>query len=102
MEAAGIGVLPSLGWRRLGGLRPSVNVIHLESGIKVDLFIRGDAPFDLEEFRRHRRELIRRDPERYVYVKTTGSIWRAGVASLRSTTCSTQFRLLDLLQIAAA
>jgi hypothetical protein len=35
---------------------------------------RGDAPFDLEEFRRHRRELIRRDPERYVYVKTAEDI----------------------------
>ena len=54
--------------------KTSVNVIHLESGIKVDLFIRGDAPFDLEEFRRHRRELIRRDPERYVYVKTAEDI----------------------------
>lgn len=54
--------------------KTSVNVIHLESGIKVDLFVRGDAPFDLEEFRRHRREMIRRDPERYVYVKTAEDI----------------------------
>lgn len=54
--------------------KTSVNVIHLQSGIKVDLFVRGDAPFDLEEFRRHRRELVRRDPERYVYVKTAEDI----------------------------
>jgi hypothetical protein len=56
--------------RRAARDRSSVNVIHLDSGIKVDLFVRGDSPFDLEEFRRHRRELIRREPERYVYVKT--------------------------------
>ena len=33
--------------------RSSFNVIHLDSGIKVDLFVKGDAPFDLEEFARH-------------------------------------------------
>ena len=54
--------------------KTSVNVIHLDSGIKVDLFVRGDSPFDLEEFRRHRRELVRREPERYVYVKTPEDI----------------------------
>jgi hypothetical protein len=56
--------------RRAARDRTSVSVIHLGSGIKVDLFVRGDSPFDLEEFRRHRRERIRREPERYVYVKT--------------------------------
>jgi hypothetical protein len=56
--------------RRAARDKTSANVIHLDSGIKIDLFVLGDSPFDLEEFRRHRREMIRREPERYVYVKT--------------------------------
>ena len=52
----------------------SFNLIHRDSGIKVDLFIRGDAPFDHEEFRRHRSELVQRDPERRVFVKTAEDI----------------------------
>lgn len=60
--------------RRAARDKTSVNVIHLDSGIKVDLFVRGDSAFDLEEFRRHRRELILAEPERYVYVKTAEDI----------------------------
>jgi hypothetical protein len=54
--------------------RSSFNVIHLDSGIKVDLFVRGDAPFDLEEFARHRAELVQTEPERRIYVKTAEDI----------------------------
>jgi hypothetical protein len=54
--------------------KSSFNIIHFESGIKVDLFVRGDAPFDLEEFRRHRPVLIQAEPERRVYVKTAEDI----------------------------
>lgn len=52
----------------------SFNVIHLDSGIKVDLFVRGDAPFDLEEFARHRAELVQVEPERRIYVKSAEDI----------------------------
>jgi hypothetical protein len=54
--------------------KSSFNVIHLDSGIKVDLFVRGDAPFDLEEFARHRAELVQTEPERHIYVKTAEDI----------------------------
>lgn len=54
--------------------RSSFNVIHFDSGIKVDLFVRGDAPFDLEEFARHRAELVQKEPERHIYVKTAEDI----------------------------
>jgi hypothetical protein len=54
--------------------KSSFNVIHLESGIKVDFFVRGDSPFDLEEFARHRPELVQTEPERRVYVKTAEDI----------------------------
>jgi len=50
--------------------RSSVNVIHLESGIKVDLFLQGTGPFDREEFGRARPELVQAEPERRVVVKT--------------------------------
>jgi len=36
--------------------RRSFNAIHLDSGLKVDFFIRGEGAFDLEEFGRHRAQ----------------------------------------------
>ena len=46
----------------------SFNIIHHDSGLKIDFFIRGDAPFDSEEFARHRPELIQAEPECRVLV----------------------------------
>lgn len=50
--------------------KTSFNLVHLGSGIKVDVFILGRTPFDLEEFRRPRPERIAIDPEAIVYVKS--------------------------------
>jgi len=52
----------------------SFNILHLESGIKVDFFVRGDDAFDRQEFERHRPELIQVEPERRVFVKTPEDI----------------------------
>ena len=57
-----------------GSYASSIDVIHLDSGIKVDLVVRGDAPFDLEEFARHRAELVQKESERRIYVKTVEDI----------------------------
>ena len=48
----------------------SFNLIHFESGLKVDLFPRGDDPFDHEEFSRGRPETVVADPERCAFVKS--------------------------------
>lgn len=56
--------------RRAVRERSSFNLVHLDSGIKVDLFIRGNEPFDREEFRRHRAEFVQMDPERRLWVKS--------------------------------
>jgi len=50
--------------------RDSFNLIHLESGIKIDLFVRGDGPFDREEFSRGRPEILVAEPERRIVVKS--------------------------------
>jgi hypothetical protein len=50
--------------------RTSFNLIHLDTGVKVDVFVRGDAPFDREEFARHRSEVVRADPECRAFVKS--------------------------------
>lgn len=50
--------------------RTSFNLIHRESGMKIDIFVRGDAPFDIEEFRRHRRERVRAQPPYDLFVKS--------------------------------
>jgi len=50
--------------------RGSFNAIHLESGFKVDFFVKGDSDFDEAELDRSERCQIVEDPPRSVYVKT--------------------------------
>ncbi len=50
--------------------RGSFNVIHLESGFKVDFFVKGDSGFDESELERSELQQITDDPPRAVYVKT--------------------------------
>jgi len=46
------------------------NLVHFNSGFKVDIFIRGEEPYDLEEFSRHRAEIIQVEPERRIMIKS--------------------------------
>ena len=50
--------------------RSSFNLIHLRSGVKLDLFVRGDAPFDREEFARSRLIVLPHLPDRPLRVKS--------------------------------
>lgn len=50
--------------------RKSFNLIHLESGVKIDLFIRGDDPFDREELARSRVVNLAYAPNRPLRVKS--------------------------------
>ncbi len=50
--------------------RRAANLVHLDSGVKVDLFVRGDAPFDRSEFERAAPVALIADPARSVRVKT--------------------------------
>ena len=50
--------------------RGSFNAIHLESGFKVDFFVKGDSDFDESEFERSELQQITDVPPRSVYVKT--------------------------------
>ena len=50
--------------------RGSFNAIHLESGFKVDFFVKGDSDFDESELERSELQQITNDPPRSVYVKT--------------------------------
>lgn len=52
--------------------RRSFNAIHLATGLKIDFFIRGDSPFDLEEFKRHRAQPLLE--ERPIIVKSLEDI----------------------------
>jgi len=56
--------------RRSLAARESFNLIHLASGVKVDLFPLGDTPFDREEFSRSRLEVLVPEPERWVRIKS--------------------------------
>jgi hypothetical protein len=50
--------------------RGSFNAIHLESGFKVDFFVKGETEFDLEEFERSVLRQVVDDPPRSAYVKS--------------------------------
>ncbi len=54
--------------------RISFNLVHLSSGIKIDIFICGDQEFDKEEFSRHQRQALDMMSEHFVYVKTAEDI----------------------------
>lgn len=48
----------------------SFNAIHLESGFKVDFFVKGPGEFDAVEFERSKLYEIVEDPPRSVFVKS--------------------------------
>lgn len=52
---------------RSGG---SFHLIHLASGVKIDLFIRGSSAFDREEFSRRESTRLGDSPDRKAFVKS--------------------------------
>lgn len=48
----------------------STNLLHLDTGFKIDLFIRQPGPFDRSEFRRHGPQRLSEDSPREVMVKS--------------------------------
>lgn len=52
----------------------SVNLIHLKSSIKVDLFIQGGTPLDAEQLSRRVRIKVRENPDRYLFSYTAEDI----------------------------
>ncbi len=56
--------------RRAVDERGSCNLIHLQSGVKVDLFVKGDSAFDLEEFERRVRVKLGEEAPRELFVKS--------------------------------
>ncbi len=55
-------------------LRSRFNLIHLASGVKLDVFVRGDEPFDREEFARSRDVILASAPESPLRVKSAEDI----------------------------
>ncbi len=54
--------------------RSSVNVFHVASAIKVDLFVLGESPLDEEQMDRRQRVRVTFDPDRHLYVYTPEDI----------------------------
>ena len=54
--------------------RSSVNVFHVASAIKVDLFVMGGSPFDDEQMNRRQRVQVATNPDRYLYAYTPEDI----------------------------
>ena len=48
--------------------RSSANLIHLESGMKIDLFVLRDHAVDQEQMRRRRKVRVAVDPDRFLFV----------------------------------
>lgn len=46
------------------------NIIHPATAFKVDVYLPGDRPFDRMQLQRRRRQVVRRNPERALYVAT--------------------------------
>ena len=52
----------------------SANLIHLETSIKVDLFMMGGSPIDGEQMDRRLRFKVAEDPDQYLFVYTPEDI----------------------------
>lgn len=48
--------------------RSTANLIHLETSVKVDLFVMGSTPLDEIQLARRQRVQVASEPERYLYV----------------------------------
>jgi len=48
----------------------SCNLVHLATGIKIDLFVKGDSPFDLAEFERRVAVRVGDETPHEVFVKS--------------------------------
>lgn len=60
--------------RRAIRRRSSFNLIHLATGLKIDVFIPGLGAFDRMEFRRHAPQRLLEDPPRDLVVKSAEDI----------------------------
>ena len=60
--------------RRAISDRSSVNLIHQQTGIKVDLFVAGGSPLEHQQLQRRRRVQVAEDPARFLYVHTPEDI----------------------------
>lgn len=54
--------------------RASFNLIHLGTGLKIDMFVRKGEPFDQSEFQRHAPYRLVEDPPRDVMVSSAEDI----------------------------
>jgi hypothetical protein len=54
--------------------RASFNLIHLGTGLKIDIFVRKGEPFDRSEFQRHAPYRLVQDPPRDVMVTSAEDI----------------------------
>jgi hypothetical protein len=54
--------------------RSSVNVFHVASAIKVDLFVMGGSPLDDEQMNRRQRVQVATNPDRHLYAYTPEDI----------------------------
>jgi len=60
----------------------SFNLVHFESGFKVDVFVLGEGPFDQAEFERSAPTRLVQEPPRDVFVKSWRPLaWNASRAS---------------------
>ena len=50
--------------------RSSFNVVHLDTGIKVDLFVKGSSPFDESEFGRRVPIRVGDSPPKEIFLKS--------------------------------
>jgi hypothetical protein len=54
--------------------KSSANIIHIESSIKVDLFVMGGTPLDKQMMKRRRRVQLESEPGHFLYVYTPEDI----------------------------
>jgi hypothetical protein len=81
--------------------KQSFNVIHLETGLKVDIFISKRDEFDIKQLERRTLKMISREPERSVYVASPEDTVLTKLRWFRKTNETSERQWSDVLGVLA-
>lgn len=77
----------------------SFNVIHLGSGLKIDVFVSKRDAFDQQQLERRRRYIAARNPDRAVYIASAEDVILSKLRWYRQTSEKSERQWTDVLGV---
>jgi hypothetical protein len=77
----------------------SFNVIHIESGLKIDVFVSKRDPFDRKQLERRKQYIAARNPDRRVYIASPEDVILSKLRWYRQTSETSERQWSDVLGV---